>query len=140
MPLIRTPVNRANVRHCTGPRSREGKARVAQNAFRHGLARAIASDEPWSEPMGLLIDAIVGGDRHEERLHLAMAIAEPVMEVMRVRRARQALLDVAFANPTLWPGSPKGVWPSQARDACGREASARGLDRIGPSVEPLPPG
>jgi hypothetical protein len=58
---IRKRADRANGRRCTGPRSSEGKKRVAQNALRHGLARAIASDEPWSEPVRLLMDAIVGG-------------------------------------------------------------------------------
>jgi hypothetical protein len=93
--LIPMRANRANIRHCTGPRSPEGKKRVARNALRHGLARAIASDEHWSELVRLLMDAIVGGDRDEERLCLARAIAEPAMEMMRVRRARQALLHVA---------------------------------------------
>jgi len=49
------------------------------------------------------MDAIVGGDRDEERLCLARAIAEPAMEVMRVRRARQALLDVALRTQRFGP-------------------------------------
>ena len=77
MRLTPTRANRANFRHCTGPRSPEGKKRVAENALRHGLARAIATDEHWSEPVRLLMDALVGGDRDEERLCLARAIAEP---------------------------------------------------------------
>jgi hypothetical protein len=95
MQQILMRASRVNFRQCTGPRSPEGKKRVAQNALRHGLARAIASDEHWSEPVRLLMDAIVGGDRDEKRLCLARAIAGPAMEVIRVRRARQALLDVA---------------------------------------------
>ena len=61
--------------------------------------------------MRLLIDAIVGGDRDEERLHLARAIAEPVMEVMRVRRARQALLDVALRTQRFGPHPLKVLGP-----------------------------
>jgi hypothetical protein len=61
--------------------------------------------------MRLLADAIAGGDRDEERLHLARAIAEPVMEVMRVRRARQALLDVALRTQRFGPDPLKVLGP-----------------------------
>jgi hypothetical protein len=49
------------------------------------------------------MDAIVGGDRDEERLCLARAVAEPAMEMMRVRRARQALIDVALRTERYGP-------------------------------------
>ena len=128
MRLIPMRASRANGRRCTGPRSPEGKKRVAQNALRHGLARAIASDEPWSKPVRLLMDAIVGGDRDEERLCLARAIAEPAMEVMRVRRARQALLDVALRTQRFGPDPFKVLGPRKYVMLVDKEASAGGLD------------
>ena len=37
MQQILMRASRVNFRQCTGPRSPEGKMRVAQNALRHGL-------------------------------------------------------------------------------------------------------
>ena len=140
MRLIAMRANRANIRHCTGPRSPEGKKRVARNALRHGLARAIASDEHWSEPVRLLMDAIVGGDRDEERLCLARAIAEPAMEMMRVRRARQALLDVALRTERYAPDPFKVLGPHEYVRLTRRNPPQR--DSIQPDrrVEFRPPG
>ena len=37
MQPTRSEINRANAQHSTGPRTEAGKARAAQNSFRHGL-------------------------------------------------------------------------------------------------------
>jgi hypothetical protein len=137
MQLIRTRASSAKVSRCTGPRSPEGKKRVAQNALRHGLARTIASDEPWSEPMRLLIDAIVGGDRHEERLHLAHAIAEPAMEVMRVRRARQSLLDVALRTQRFGPDPLNVLGPRKFVMFAGKKLPQGGSIESDPELNPF---
>ena len=39
----RAEANRRNARRSTGPRTREGMARVARNALRHGLAVPVAA-------------------------------------------------------------------------------------------------
>jgi hypothetical protein len=137
---IRMRANRANVRRCTGPRSPEGKAHVAQNALRHGLARAIASDEHWSEPVRLLMDAIVGGDRDEERLYLARAIAEPAMEVMRVRRARQALLGVASRTQHFGPDPLKVLGRRKFVMLAGKKLPQEGSIDSDPALNPAPLG
>ena len=138
MRLIPMRASRANGRHCTGPRSPEGKRRVAQNALRHGLARAIASDEHWSEPVRLLMDAIVGGDRDEERLYLARAIAEPAMEVMRVRRARQALLDVALRTQRFGPDPLKVLGPRKYVVLAEKQLPPGGSIESDPELNPGP--
>ena len=117
---------------------RREKSRVAQNALRHGLARAIASDEHWSEPVRLLMDAIVGGDRDEERLYLARAIAEPVMEVMRVRRARQALLDVALRTQRFGPDPLKVLGPRKYVMLAGKKLPQRGSIESDRELNPFP--
>mgnify|MGYP003565695461 FL=1 len=38
--------NRRNARLSTGPKTESGRARVSQNAFRHGLSRPVAPNEP----------------------------------------------------------------------------------------------
>ena len=37
--------NRANAQQSTGPRSKEGKARSARNALKHGLSAPVATDD-----------------------------------------------------------------------------------------------
>ena len=138
MRLIPMRANRANGRRCTCPRSPEGKKRVAQNALRHGLARAIAADEPWSKPVRLLMDAIVGGDRDEERLCLARAIAEPAMEVMRVRRARQALLDVALRTQRFGPDAFKVLGPRKYLRLVARKLRQGDSIESDPELNPAP--
>src|SRR6202011_2459882 len=53
--------NRRNARSSTGPRTAAGKARVTQNALRHGLNVAVADDPLLTEDVERLARAIRDG-------------------------------------------------------------------------------
>ena len=61
----RQRANRANARSSTGPKTAGGKARAAQNAFRHGLNVSVLSDPslaPEVEAMARRISPAHNGD------------------------------------------------------------------------------
>jgi hypothetical protein len=132
--------NRRNARASTGPRSAAGKARVAQNALRHGLNVAVADDPLLTEEVERIARAICDGaprgashrrhcerseaiqsprrgfwiassaspprndescfrDRGYELAYLARRVAEAQVDLMRVRRARHAMMTRALDNP-----------------------------------------
>jgi hypothetical protein len=52
--------NRANARASTGPRTRQGKIRSAQNARRHGFSVSVLTDPLLSEDAENLAHALAG--------------------------------------------------------------------------------
>jgi hypothetical protein len=99
--------NRRNAHLSTGPRSAAGRARVKQNALRHGLNVAVANDPQLTEEVERIARAICdgaprcgGGTRPAAELaYLARRIAEAQVDLMRVRRARHAMMSRALDNP-----------------------------------------
>jgi hypothetical protein len=100
--VISTPKrqgNRTNARASTGPRSAAGKARVAQNARRHGLRVPVLSDPKLSAEVEALAREIAGEQANSELKELARRVAEAQIDVIRVRRARHETIADALGDP-----------------------------------------
>jgi hypothetical protein len=95
--------NRANARASTGPKTAQGRARSARNAFRHALSLSVYSDPLVSEEVETLAREIAGPDANAEIQDLARQIAEAQIDLRRVRCARHQFLTQTSAEP---PGAP----------------------------------
>ena len=62
--------NRRNARRSTGPRSRSGKKRTSQNAFRHGLTKPISASE-FAREVETLARQIAGDTGDQITIELA---------------------------------------------------------------------
>ena len=83
--------NRANARASTGPRTHAGKARVARNPRRHGLAMPSLRDPTLSSEVATLAREIAGADAPAPRYDAACRIAAAQIDLLRARRARRML-------------------------------------------------
>ena len=91
--------NRANAQASTGPKTADGRARVARNALRHALSLPVCSNRALSEDVETLAREIAGPDANAETQDLARQVAEAQIDLRRVRYARHKLLSDALANP-----------------------------------------
>jgi hypothetical protein len=89
----RVRANRRNARRSTGPRTSEGKSRVAKNAVQHGLAIPVTADPALADASERLARVIAGHDVDPARLEAARRVAEAQIDLLRVRRVRVALLN-----------------------------------------------
>jgi hypothetical protein len=83
----RIKANRANARASTGPKTGQGRARAARNAFRHGLSLPVYSDPALCEEVEALTREIAGTDANAEIQELARRVAEAQIDLGRVRYA-----------------------------------------------------
>jgi hypothetical protein len=91
--------NRENARASTGPKTVQGRARAAQNHFRHGLSLAVHSDPAWSEEVRTLAREIGGANANADVQALACRLAEAHIDLRRIRQARHRLLSDALGDP-----------------------------------------
>lgn len=93
--------NRANSLLSTGPTSREGKARSAGNARRHGLNVPVMSLPALVGEVHALARAIAGTSKVAELYELAIRVAEAEIDLIRLRRVRTELVARALLDPSV---------------------------------------
>ena len=99
--------NRRNAKRSTGPRTAAGKSISSRNAFRHGLSRALDSDETTTQAKAeAFARAIAGENPDNERREAAIEAATAQLEIQRVRDVRNGILstiDLTSVTPNeLW--------------------------------------
>jgi hypothetical protein len=124
---LRRQLKRRNPRRSTGPKTLEGKASVARNALRHGLAVPIAMDVQWGGPVERLAALIAGEKPDASRLEVARRIAEAQIEILRVRRLRQQVFDTARTSRPMEEELPADEDPSSARSVFENRRAAKAL-------------
>lgn len=110
----KTAANRANAQASSGPKTVQGKARVARNALRHGLSTLIATDPALSREADALAREIAGDTENPRILSTARAVAEAQIEIARIRRARYQLLSAYIEQAQ--PEAPTAPRSSNSAD------------------------
>jgi hypothetical protein len=96
--------NRRNARSSTGPRTAAGKRTVAGNALRHGLTASVP-DPATTAAAARIAAALAGPSASPRRLALVMPIAEAQAELLRIRNARAAWINLTEAS---FPATQQG--------------------------------
>jgi len=91
--------NRANAQASTGPKTRQGKARSAQNAHRHGLSPSILADPALSAEAENLAREIGGEGASAEILALGRRVVEAQLDLIRIRQVKCDHFTRALNNP-----------------------------------------
>jgi len=84
--------NWLNARASTGPRTAAGKARVAQNARKHGLRVPALRDPAMAKSIGELARKLAGPTADARRFEAACQLVAAQIDLLRIRQARLPLL------------------------------------------------
>src|SRR5262245_36080473 len=95
--------NRRNARKSSGPRSAAGKKRASRNAYRYGLTLSITSTATFAKQLDRLGREIAGDSKEPIVLECARAVAQAELELVRVRRAKVAVIERVHAFGELNP-------------------------------------
>ena len=85
--------NRRNALRSTGPKTPEGRARARRNALRHGLTLSVDADSEVVVMAEEFARQIVGDEAPQSAFDLARAAAASQLDVARIRRQRQMMLE-----------------------------------------------
>ena len=99
----RQRANRANAKSSTGPKTAAGKARSAQNAFRHGLSVPVLSDPLLAPKIEAMAHRISEPYADAETVDRALRIAEAQFDLNRVRNSRRLLMTQFLVDPNFLP-------------------------------------
>jgi hypothetical protein len=111
----RIAANRRNALLSSGPRTAAGKARVSQNALRHGLAVSVLKDSVLAAEVEALAQSL--SDQDDELMAQGRIIAESEFDLERIRRASVSLINSRLASVT--SGDQRKDPPAGLRDLCG---------------------
>ena len=90
--------NRRNASRSRGPVTEQGKARASRNARRHGLSVPVYRASAVAADIGEFALQLVGDTASRTELDLARVAAGAQLELVRIRRAKQPLLEVLMSD------------------------------------------
>jgi hypothetical protein len=133
--------NTANARRSTGPRSVAGKTRSRVNALKHGLAIPVSALPELAPEIARLAHILAEpAADHPAVRQAATRVAEATIDVLRVRRARVALVERLVQNRhdpnPVAPAPPMSPHPAEITIATGagiRTSHTGGHPELGPA-------